>query len=44
MAMQNFNFASQLRLPSITKFTRVDTSTDVTTSKLSMSINLSNQA
>ena len=44
MAMQNFNFASQLRLPSITKFTRVDTSTDATTSKLSMSINLSNQA
>ena len=31
-------------MPSITKFTRVDTSTDATTSKLSMNINLSNQA
>lgn len=44
MAMQSLNFASQLRMPSITKFTRVDTSTDAGTSKLSMNVNLSNQA
>lgn len=40
MTMQSFNFGTQLKMPMMVKFTRIDAEMDAKTQQMSMNINL----